>query len=56
MRNVGIDRILLGSDYPQLTLEQTLAAFDRLNLTADEKSAIRFRNAQKLFGLRSSRQ
>jgi predicted TIM-barrel fold metal-dependent hydrolase len=51
MRNVGIDHILLGSDYPQFTLAQTLAALDRLNLTSDEKSAIRFRNAQKLFGL-----
>ncbi len=56
MRNVGINRILLGSDYPQFTLEQTLAAFDRLKLTDDEKSAIRFRNAQKLFGLGSLRQ
>jgi uncharacterized protein len=51
LRNVGINRILLGSDYPQFTLAQTLAALDRLNLTGDEKSAIRFRNAQKLFGL-----
>jgi uncharacterized protein len=51
MRNVGVDHILLGSDYPQFTLAQTLAAFDRLALTSDEKSAIRFRNAQKLFGL-----
>jgi predicted TIM-barrel fold metal-dependent hydrolase len=50
MRNVGVDRILLGSDYPQFTLAQTLAAFDRLDLTSDEKSAIRFGNAQKLFG------
>ena len=51
MRNVGVDHILLGSDYPQFTLAQTLAAFDKLSLTSDEKSAIRFRNAQKLFGL-----
>lgn len=51
IRNVGVDHILLGSDYPQFTLVQTLAAFDRLNLTNDEKSAIRFRNAQKLLGL-----
>jgi uncharacterized protein len=55
MRNVGVNRILLGSDYPQFTLAQTLAAFDRLNLTSDEKGAIRFGNAQKLFGLSTPR-
>jgi predicted TIM-barrel fold metal-dependent hydrolase len=54
MRNVGVDRILLGSDYPQFTLAQTLTAFNRLHLNRDEKSAIRFRNAQRLFRLGSS--
>jgi hypothetical protein len=54
MRNVGVDRILLGSDYPQFSLAQTLTAFNRLHLNSDEKSAIRFRNAQRLFRLGSS--
>jgi uncharacterized protein len=54
MRNVGVDRILLGSDYPQFSLAQTLTAFNRLHLNSDEKSAIRFRNAQSLFRLGSS--
>jgi predicted TIM-barrel fold metal-dependent hydrolase len=52
MRNVGVDHILLGSDFPQMSLPQTLAAFDRLGLTEDEKSKIRYDNARKLFGLK----
>ena len=51
MRNMGIDHLLLGSDYPQYTLRQTLAAFDTLPLTASEKAAIRYGNAAKLLGL-----
>lgn len=51
LRNVGIDHLLLGSDYPQLTLPQTLAALDRLKLTNEEKAKIRYGNARKLFGL-----
>lgn len=55
MRNVGTDHLLLGSDYPQFTLRQTLAAFDKLPLTPAEKAAIRYGNAQKLFGLNQRR-
>lgn len=50
MRNVGVDQLLLGSDYPQLSLPQTLHALDRLGLSESEKSKIRFDNARKLFG------
>jgi predicted TIM-barrel fold metal-dependent hydrolase len=52
IRNVGVDHVLLGSDYPQLSLPQTLAAFDRLDLTAEEKANIRYDNARRLFGLK----
>lgn len=52
MRNVGIDHLLLGSDHPQYTLRQTLAAFDRLPLTPAEKAAIRYDNARNLLGLK----
>jgi len=52
MHNVGIDHLLLGSDFPQLTLPQTLAAFDKLGLTQEEKAKIMFGNAQRLFGLK----
>lgn len=49
MRNIGIDRLLLGSDFPQFTLAQTLDALDRLGLTDEEKAKIRSGNAQRLF-------
>jgi len=52
MRNVGIDHLLLGSDFQQISLPQTLAAFDRLGLTEQEKAKIRYGNARMLFGLK----
>lgn len=51
MRNVGVDQLLLGSDYPQLPLAQTLQALDRLGLSEAEKAKIRYGNAQKLLRL-----
>lgn len=50
LRNVGIDHVLLGSDYPQLSLAQTVDALGRLDLDEGEKSRIREGNARKLFG------
>jgi len=52
IRNVGVEYVLLGSDYPQYSLAQNLAALDRLGLTDSEKAAIRSGNARKLFGLK----
>ncbi len=52
LRNVGIDRVLLGSDYPQITLGRTLDALERLDLSEAEKRKIRVGNARALFGLR----
>lgn len=52
IRGVGVDHVLLGSDYPQFTLADTLEAFERLPLTPDEKRRIRIDNARALFGLR----
>ena len=52
IRNVGVDHVLLGSDFPQLSLPQTLAAFNRLGLTEGEMTAIRFGNASRLLGLK----
>jgi predicted TIM-barrel fold metal-dependent hydrolase len=52
MRNVGIDHVLLGSDYPQYSLEQNLSALVRLDLDESEKAKIRYENARALFGLR----
>jgi predicted TIM-barrel fold metal-dependent hydrolase len=50
LRNVGTDHLLLGSDYPQLTLGKTVAALERLDLTKEEKAGILSGNARKLFG------
>ncbi len=52
IRNVGVEHVLLGSDYPQLSLSQTLAALDRSGLTKSEQAKIRFENASRLFGLK----
>lgn len=51
MRNVGIDHILLGSDYPQFSLAQNVAALEKLGLTAEEMAKIRYGNARKLLAL-----
>lgn len=56
IRGVGLDHVLLGSDYPQFTLSETLAAFEKLDLTPEEKDKIRYGNARALFGLKSARQ
>ena len=51
IRNVGIDHVLLGSDYPQFSLEQNVAALEHLPLTDTERAKIRYQNARALFGL-----
>ena len=48
LRNVGIDQVLLGSDYPQFSLAQTLDALERLDLDEHEKARIRYGNARAL--------
>jgi uncharacterized protein len=50
MRNVGIDNLLLGSDFPQMSLGQAVDALERLPLTEEEKRKIRWENASRLFG------
>lgn len=52
MRNVGIDHLLLGSDFPQYTFAQTLKAFNKLDLTPDEKRMIQYDNARALLRLK----
>ena len=49
LRNVGIDNVLLGSDFPQLSLDQTLEALEKLDLTEEEKRKIRWENAERIF-------
>ena len=50
LRNVGTDHVILGSDYPQITLGKTVAALKKLDLTEQEKRGILSGNARKLFG------
>jgi len=52
MRNVGIDHLLLGSDYPQFSLKQNVDGLEKLGLTAEEIAKIRYGNARKLLGLK----
>lgn len=51
IRGVGIDHVLLGSDYPQFTLAETLSAFEKLDLTDEERRKILVQNARSLFQL-----
>ena len=51
LRNVGFDLVLFGSDFPQFSLEQNLAAHRRLGLSESEIAAISLGNAQRLFRL-----
>jgi predicted TIM-barrel fold metal-dependent hydrolase len=50
LRNVGIDHVMLGSDYPQITLSRTVEALEKLDLTGEEKAAIRGGNARRILG------
>jgi uncharacterized protein len=54
LRNVGIDRVLLGSDYPQISLGRTVEALERMELTPEEKAKIRYLNARALLRLRTA--
>jgi predicted TIM-barrel fold metal-dependent hydrolase len=53
IRNVGVDHVLFGSDFPQYSLAKNLTALKQLGLTAAEEGAIRFESARKLFGLKA---
>jgi len=50
LRNVGIDHVMLGSDYPQISLARMNEALEKVDLTAAEKTAIRTGNARRILG------
>jgi len=50
MRNVGIDHVMLGSDYPQMPLARMVEALEKLDLTSEEKTAILSGNARRILG------
>ncbi|MEI8406119.1 MULTISPECIES: amidohydrolase family protein [unclassified Kribbella] len=51
VRRVGVDRLLLGSDYPIDSPGRALATLGALGFTLDEQRAIAHNNAAKLYGL-----
>jgi predicted TIM-barrel fold metal-dependent hydrolase len=48
IRNIGVDHVMLGSDYPQFTLRQTVDALESLDLDRSEKDRILYETARKL--------
>jgi predicted TIM-barrel fold metal-dependent hydrolase len=50
MRNVGIDHVMLGSDYPQMSLARMVEALEKLELTKEERTAILSGNARRILG------
>jgi predicted TIM-barrel fold metal-dependent hydrolase len=51
---VGIDHVLMGSDYPQMSIAPMVEALDRLDLTKEEKAAILSGNARRIWGAGAS--
>jgi uncharacterized protein len=52
LRNVGIEHVMLGSDYPQIGLKTMVDALEKLDLTVEEKTAIRSGNALRILGVK----
>jgi predicted TIM-barrel fold metal-dependent hydrolase len=50
LRNVGVDHVMLGSDYPQISLARMVEALEKLDLTNEEKTAILTGNARRILG------
>ncbi len=50
IRNVGVNHVLLGSDFPQYSLDQNIDALNALSLTEEEKAKMLSGNASRLFG------
>jgi len=53
IRNVGVEHVRLGSDFPPFMPAQNVAAPEKRKLTDSEKAAIRHENAEKLLGLQA---
>jgi len=48
LRNVGVDHVMMGSDYPQISLKRMVEALEKLDLTQEEKTAILRGNARRI--------
>jgi predicted TIM-barrel fold metal-dependent hydrolase len=51
IRRFGVDRVMLGSDFPFWPQESALAYLDRLDLTAEERRAIEVDNPKRFLGI-----
>lgn len=51
IQNIGTDRILFGSDFPQFSVDDTIRAVDKLDLTKEERRMIMYSNAKQLLNL-----
>ncbi|MDA4131421.1 MAG: amidohydrolase family protein, partial [Thaumarchaeota archaeon] len=49
---LGIDKILLGSDYPYSLWEKTVTAIENLHLSQKDRESIYSRNANKLLNIK----
>jgi len=54
IRNIGVDHVMLGSDYPQFTLRQSVDALESLALSRSEKDSILYGTAHKLLTPKAS--
>ena len=53
LRNVGIDHVMMGSDYPQISLARMVEALEKLDLSSEEKTAILSGNARRILGAKA---
>ena len=52
IKNHGIDKILFATDLPWFSPEDDIKFIDALNLTAEEKEKIYYKNAERLLGVK----
>lgn len=50
IRNIGVDKVLWGTDYPMWDAKEELERFYRLPLTTEEQEMILYKNALRLLG------
>lgn len=51
LHQIGLERILFGTDYPVYPYERYFEVLDRMNFTNEELEQIAYRNAAKLLKL-----
>jgi predicted TIM-barrel fold metal-dependent hydrolase len=54
IRNIGVDHVMLGSDYPQFTLRHSVDALESLDLSRSEKDSILYGTAHTLLTPKAS--